>query len=74
VTNVVPTVPGAVIALVMMGATAAAATVIVSVALPVPAVFVAPSVAIEMPAVVGVPVMAAGRSVERSDQPGDRSW
>ena len=56
--NGVPTVPAAVSGLlVMIGATPAAATVIVSVALPVPVVFVAPSSTAVVPTVVGVPVM-----------------
>ena len=50
--------PVAVVALVMIGATPAAATVIESVALPVPVALVALRVKIETPAVVGVPVIA----------------
>jgi len=55
----VPTVPAAVSGLlVITGATPAAATVIVSVALPVPVEFVAPSSTAVVPTVVGVPVIA----------------
>ena len=49
--------PAAASGLVMIGATPAAPTVIVSVALPVPVAFVAPSKTAVVPAVVGVPVM-----------------
>ena len=57
--NAVPTVPAAVSGLfVMTGALPAAATVIVSVALPVPVAFVAPSNTLVVPVAVGVPVMA----------------
>jgi hypothetical protein len=57
--NGVPTVPAAVSGLlVMIGATPAGATVIVSAALPVPTAFVAPSRTGVVPAVVGVPVIA----------------
>ena len=56
--NGVPTVPAGVRAVfVMIGATPAAATVIVSVALPVPVEFVAPSSTAVVPTVVGEPVM-----------------
>jgi hypothetical protein len=56
--NGVPTVPAPVSGLlVMIGATPAAATVIVSVALPVPVAFVAPSSTAVVPTVVGVPVI-----------------
>ncbi len=56
--NGVPTVPGRVSGLfVMIGATPAAATVMVSVALPVPLLFVAPSRTAVVPAVVGEPLM-----------------
>ena len=55
----VPTVPADVSGeLVMIGATPAAATVIVSVALPVPVALVAPSSTIVVPTAVGVPVIA----------------
>ena len=52
------TVPPAVVALVTIGAAPAAATVIVSVALPAPVGLVAPSNTAVVPAVVGVPVIA----------------
>ena len=56
--NGVPTVPAAVNGLlVMIGATPAGATVIVSAALPVPTAFVAPSNTGVVPTVVGVPEM-----------------
>ena len=56
--NALPTVPPAVSGLlVMTGATAADATVSVSVALPVPDALVAPRVTLEVAAVVGVPLM-----------------
>jgi hypothetical protein len=50
---VLPTVPLAVVLLVIAGT--AEAMVIVSVAVPVPALFVALSVTVEVPAAVGVP-------------------
>src|SRR5258708_3207456 len=57
--NGVPIVPAAVSGLLLMtGATPAATTVIVSVALPVPFAFVAPSNTDVVPTVVGVPVIA----------------
>ena len=58
VMNGVPTVPGAVIGLVMIGAALARATVILIVALPVPVLFVALITTFETPAAVGVPAMA----------------
>jgi hypothetical protein len=64
--NGVPTVPAAVSGpLVMIGATPAAATVIVSVAVPVPVLFVALSAATKMPAVVGVPLILPVRELTR---------
>jgi hypothetical protein len=59
VVNTVPTVPGAVVALVMTGAMPAAAIVVVTVTgLLVPVGFVAVSTTLVTPAAVGVPVMA----------------
>ena len=59
VVNTVPTVPGAVVALVMTGAMPAAAIVVVTVTgLLVPVGFVAVSTTAVTPAAVGVPVMA----------------
>jgi hypothetical protein len=52
----IPTVPLAVVALVIAGG--ATATVTVRVAFPVPPAFVALSVTVEVPAVVGVPEIA----------------
>jgi hypothetical protein len=57
VTNVVPTVPAALVGLVMMGVPDAEPTVIVRVAVPVPVAFVAPSSTAVVPPAVGVPVM-----------------
>ena len=54
--NAVPTVPLAVVPLVITGAPAA--IVIVSVAVPVPLPLLALSVTVDVPAVVGVPVIA----------------
>ena len=53
-----PAVPVAVVALVMIGATPAAATVIVKVWVSVPVLLVALRVTTETPAVVGVPLIA----------------
>ena len=59
-----PTVPGAVVALVMMGATPAAATVTVRLTGPlVPLPLVAVSATTKEPAVVGVPVMSPVRTL-----------
>ena len=57
-TSGVPSRPEAVLALVITGATFAAATVMVRVAVPVPVEFVADSVTVAVPAAVGVPLMA----------------
>ena len=66
-----PTVPGAVVALVMIGATPAAATVMVKVWVSLPVLLVALSVTTETPAAVGVPLMAPVRvlSVKPAGRP-----
>ena len=56
-----PTVPGALVGLVITGAMPAGATVMVRVAVPVPVAFVAPRATREMPGPVGVPSMAPVR-------------